>query len=499
MMSHSYCKYVINRWPTYYLVISKRLIATRPPRGEVVKINREIVGCNSLKELMEVTQLHLQNFDNINIITAFDRVSRLGRKHERISLCNDRVFARLCQVATFKSETMTGRNLSHMAWSLAKGELKCQNWQYLDLVQAVKTELDSNIQSLSAEKLALTSWSVANYQQLKTDTIIDKLAHAIIRRGEQIKTGHDINQLYYAFAKLRYQNNQLYEVIDRQAGLHLETFRIQEAAGVYHSLSILGRDNTKLWHKLSIFIRYHILKLDGRGIANVAWSLANIGNKDDIFLDNLKQVALERMKMLGPDALAIFAWSLVTLDYFDRKLFDAIAKESLKQLRKFSSQNLSNLLLAYAKSNYVIPKLFQGIADATIPKLPVMQSQAVSNIALSFAKVNFDSQIFMDTLLRRMNYTNINRWSLHDLADIMYFFAKMNSCDDALLKQFDNVSVNDWLQGSQPTRFMPHELVVRILWSLIVLNTQPKDILSSVLSPQFLQEATTGNLCSIKI
>ncbi|RDD42824.1 FAST kinase domain-containing protein 3, mitochondrial [Trichoplax sp. H2] len=489
----SYCKQAIHRPQVCYLLAIRRSLVQQSTTGDSsIYINREIIGCNSVSELLGVTKAHLPGFDNINIITAFDRVSRLSLYYERKKLCNDRIFARLCQAVTVRSETMTGLNYAHLAWSLAKGRFKCQNWQYLDMLQAVRTGLESNIEMLPIQKLALVSWSVANYPKLKSDVIVDKLIKTITLRSHKLATGHDINQLYHAFAKLGYQDSKFYDLIDTQAEENLALFKIQEAAGLYHSLSILGRENTRLWSKLTLYIKFHANKLDGKGIANVTWSLANIGNKDDAFLQILGNAAMERIKFMNPDSLAIFAWSLVSLDYFDDKLFDVIADESLVQMRKFSAQNLSNLLLAFAKSNYMIPKLFHDVAESTIKKLHNMEPQAMANIALSYAKVSYYEPNLVKAFTDKVIFSRMKDWHLRDLADLMYFFAKMNSCDSKLLEKFNKVNLTDWLKGSPPARFTSHELIIRIVWSLIVLNRQPRNIVAAVMNPQFLKEATTA-------
>jgi hypothetical protein len=327
-------------------------------RSNVQRINGRLCSQRSVEEILIFTDLNLDAFDYVNIITAVYRIAKItsqsiggGRATE---VLEDRRFGKLLDRLSSWLENLDltepckfrARGIANAAWSLAK----------LGIGPTDRVDI-----TLSLAKVGAVDVAHAGKPQEVANTVWGLSTIALKADGNQQAQP----QLFAALdLESRVVFTNTFEEVARCVGHRLEDFGGQELSNTVWAYSRALQGSSYLKHErcsvVSEFMRQLAAATERRApefepqqIANAAWAFtkADVLSGDELMrlFEALAAVAPPALPRLKPQELSNLVWALTRSGIQAPDLYDAIAARCVQDgFSKFKSQDFANTAWAFA-------------------------------------------------------------------------------------------------------------------------------------------------------
>ncbi|KAL3919870.1 MAG: hypothetical protein SGPRY_005473, partial [Prymnesium sp.] len=295
--------------------------------------------------------------------------------------------------------------------------------------------------------------------------------------------------------------SQAYEVLAARTAAVLtceEFVTSRSLTSIVWAMGKLRLTNSALVAAVTMHIKSHLSRgaLDGFGVANVAWALANlhqhvtsvteetvsIAEKHATLLDALAQSACDRPSEFNPQEVCNLVWAFATLKRRHAALFECFSGIATAMAAEFTPQGLSQTVWAFSKLNLSKHSLLLAAADAALPKLPTYDAQSLATLAWSFANLEVQHRPLLSAICAQ-SVKRADEFSATSCSQLLWALSRLSDGVDqktlgALARQLKVVAAD----GLKPQP---------LLYALGALAKLPPDVEPSL--PAILCSAATSS------
>ena len=185
--------------------------------------------------------------------------------------------------------------------------------------------------------------------------------------------------------------------------------------------------------------------LDTFGMANVAWSLANlhqhatsvadetvtVAEDHAELLDALAQRASEMPSAFNTQELCNLLWSFATIKRRHAALFESFAEVTAARAAEFTPQGLSQTIWAYSKLNLSKHSLLLAIAAAAMPRVASFDAQSLATLAWSFANLEVEHRPLLAAICAQAK-ARASEFGAASCSQLLWALSRLSDGVDAL-------------------------------------------------------------------
>eukprot|EP00986_Skeletonema_menzelii_P006587 scaffold2511_cov153-Skeletonema_menzelii.AAC.2 len=237
-------------------------------------------------------------------------------------------------------------------------------------------------------------------------------------------------------------------------------------SNIAYAYALLGNvpdfdDGSDLFDLIATQAARRRAEFNAQGISNIAWAYATVGKSHPLLFEAMgdQVVALKHLGEFIPQELSILVWAYATAGVRHSKLFEKMANHvvRLDVMYGFKPQHLSNTVWAYATVCINHPKLFEAVANHIVKSdsLDRFDPQALSNTAWAYATTGFNHPKLFETVANHIvESDNLDRFYPQALSNAVWAYATAGINHRKL---FEKVA-NHIVESSSLDRFNPQNL-----------------------------------------
>ena len=259
----------------------------------------------------------------------------------------------------------------------------------------------------------------------------------------------------HALAKLGMGGARACRAVDRRVmATGLEGFNAQQLTDIVWTCAKINECSPRLLDAIAEASVSIIHSFNPQDLCNTTWAFATLGHRSDLLFSAVAKTILVRCNIseFTPQALTNIVWAFSRNEHSSRKLYDAVAAAAVVSMDDFSSQGLANIVWAFGKSGHRAPELFNAVGEAAVEGIHLFSTQALANIVFAFAEANHKAPQLFDAVGKTVVDSARHR-NPHSLTNIVWAFGKL---DHRYPQLFDTVA-KELVAGTAP--FRPQAMV----------------------------------------
>ncbi|DBA85926.1 TPA: hypothetical protein ACH3X1_005470 [Trebouxia sp. C0004] len=486
-------------------------------------INRRIVDANSVVRVLDIVEDASQDFNAVNISTAFHRLARMWRDLPELSSNASGGQSRLhnalqtlMQLAVIHIKEVQGQGLGIIIWALAKicydpvkirsllqafaqeaidrltegvpknepnlklGPQSLSNMVYAyavmghhpgnDLLAAIAKGVQGQLRAFSPQGLSNTVWAYA-----KLGALPNTRPGSDESLGLEGRAKGNVGGLLDALAV-----EAVSQLMDARRS---HKFIPQNLSNMVYGYAVLGHEPGAML--LLAVAQQALLQLDSfspQELTNMVWAYAKLMPQGQPLFGPpqalLNAVPQHVVRQLGddsqhhkvkPQTVSNLLWAYATLGWAPTHLLNSLAAETLRQLPYFKPQELANTLWAYATLGYTpMPDWLGQMGVACEGQVGGCKPQELSSLIWALGSLrHHPGAAFLRTATEAAN-RQLDKFKPGELCNFVWGVAQLTPQADVDLLQEVLQASATWSEGVGPVE------VSRLLWGLAVLDELPK-------------------------
>ncbi|KAJ1446586.1 hypothetical protein M885DRAFT_244102 [Pelagophyceae sp. CCMP2097] len=290
-------------------------------------------------------------------------------------------------VAARAAPLLSGFNtheLATLAWAFAKaGATKPQDKELFD---ALALEATSRVEQFNAQQLANIAWAFAKAGGRTPARLFEALAvqmqekiatSDLRRRDDGSKAGmmmpesrrkwsqsglyrqmqrrrlgrfnsQELANTVWAFAKVDYKDQSLFDAVATEALKKVAQFNAQELANTVWAYSKAGVDAYALYDAFAFEARFKIISFTPVALSTMVWAYARQRIRAPSLFDAVKRDAEIKVDRFNATELATTLWAFSTAEIDAPELYECFLEPAEKKMKSFNPHELASLVWAYS-------------------------------------------------------------------------------------------------------------------------------------------------------
>eukprot|EP00397_Hematodinium_sp_SG-2012_P012793 GEMP01012975.1.p1 GENE.GEMP01012975.1~~GEMP01012975.1.p1 ORF type:complete len:763 (+),score=211.79 GEMP01012975.1:35-2323(+) len=352
----------------------------RHASSEHAALNRGMFDLQTHDDVFTYVQEHLNELDTLNLLTAMNRLSRIGnvaqcRRDPRMRSLINELHSMLRD-----DKTVPPQHISSACNALARLKIHIAKDPCAQrLLRLLSQLVILGCSEFRARDLSNVAWAFATLGEVDNAlllTVAAEVTRKICEFNEQ-----NLSNTIWAFAKLRLRHDPMVVAIAEETMKKIANFTPQGLSNIAWAFATqILINESKLGmtsHKLFMIIADECMKrLDGftpQEIQNTAWAFARLGIKHEQFIRAMCDYGATIVNQFSPQDMSNMALSTAKMNMRHDTLYDAIERYSMTHLDKFEARELSNLSWAFSIVSYdmdrwcsaVVPTFIQLVRPQT--------------------------------------------------------------------------------------------------------------------------------------
>lgn len=248
-------------------------------------------------------------------------------------------------------------------------------------------------------------------------------AHSFAFAAGQVDA-RDLARGAWALAKLRSQQQTLFQSIARQVVAKAQLFRFDDWSKTAWAFATVGVHSIEMFHALAAQVMRKTNLIPPRAISTIAWSFAKLSAIEHSLLDDLVAEASRKITAFNPQDLCNLAWSLAKISGRHSLFMHALARELALKTNPLNSQDLSNFAWAFATTRSGSSEDFCLVMRGNIVESNDFKPQEATNLMWALAKVQVHDIHVWDAILGRVTEL-FGQCKPQDLSNVAWVLATM--------------------------------------------------------------------------
>ncbi|CEM07025.1 unnamed protein product [Vitrella brassicaformis CCMP3155] len=243
---------------------------------------------------------------------------------------------------------------------------------------------------------------VSAVDRLKSDEVFVRLVERLrwlLQRSSKFLPRH-LSNAAWALARLGVRDDELYELLSRQAIGRLRKFQPQEMSNMLWAYATIGQRDPALVYQMYPFLARELSRaaFAPQELANTLWALTTLGMADTAFLLDAADAITKSFDQYRPMDIATILWSFAAVGGLPPTIFPAIARAAVVRAEavvkqtgagggQFSGQDCSLMVWACAQAGIQEHDrdVLDGIVKVARGRLGTFSDQALANFVWGLA------------------------------------------------------------------------------------------------------------------
>lgn len=480
------------------------------------QINKCLLTCKNVTDMLGLHELHRASFDDVNIATCWVVLRRTSRADPDL-LCGHRdLLAGLREHTLASASTLSPRAVANIVHSLAAIEVSGREWTSLwarlervciersrgmrpleiALTVSAFAQLGRPAPNLFQVIAALAAPQLKNFRAFDLSmlagcfvgaghpdpALLDAVASEATLRVHELKPV-DVGALASSFAKTDRAEPKLFMALARHALriLHAQPTDFSTAALAQTAWAFARAEHPALMDAIAVQAAVRLAECSAVEVSRLAWAMATAHRPAPEFFGALSRLEPRQLALFGPQSLANTAWAVASAGQDAPALFDAIAEQATPRLQGFSCEGLSILAHAFAKAEHAAPALFDALAPLALRRLHTFKGVDLSTIAWAFAAASHPAPELFYAISGQVQ-RRIPALSSHAVANIAWAFAKAGHASPSLFRKLARWTID------QPHAFEPQGLS-NIAWAFATVRVRDPALFTAIAQAMIEQAA----------
>ncbi|CAK9016550.1 unnamed protein product [Durusdinium trenchii] len=395
-----------------------------------LRLNKDFAATWSAKEVLELAEAHLSQFDAINLVMALHRVAKCGDRHDvQIGDQKQEMLRKLSSkvIATIADPfaRIEAKEVTKTCWAFAKLSLSHDS-----SMELLAQKVISRTHELDAHSLSNALWSFATVR-LREEPLLEALAFSAYEQLRELKP-QGLSNTAWAFAKLDYCRLPLMQALALRVSQCSGDFDPQGLANTAWAFATMSVRHDGLMATMAKEMLAGAARWTSQNMVNLVWAFARLRIKHPKLCSSISVEALQLMHTWKPQGLANLLWAFAKLEAQDTPLLQALVGEVTLNIQEFQPQNLVNVLWGAAKLAFLQQEFLWVLSSAICQEAPHFNPQHCSNALWSFAVLAFQSPAI--SMLAKRTASSSKDFQAQDLANVLWSCCKLSYEDPDLLE-----------------------------------------------------------------
>lgn len=176
------------------------------PSPKNIQINQQIMQAQSAEEILEIIAQDSEEFDAVNIATAFHRLAKTLPLHKRLLTDQEEIVFSLTKLAVKKIKDFKPQAIANTAWAFAALGIKNE-----ELMSALANEAVKKINDFKPQEISNTAWAfvVSKYFNRSFFNIFVKVLNEPSKADKLNFSVEGLSQLYQIELAIKYECPEL--------------------------------------------------------------------------------------------------------------------------------------------------------------------------------------------------------------------------------------------------------------------------------------------------
>ena len=274
------------------------------------------------------------------------------------------------------------------------------------------------------------------------------------------------------FSNVRMRSQPLFQQLARSALLVIDDFHPGQLVTLMKAFATMGVEVPEFMEQLQLRLRGRVPELAVPSLGVAVSSLARIGHRDEVLLDELTMAVLHNLADF-PDAFMskLAAAYRVHGGKHAKQIFEKLRFHVIWRLEHLELKTLLQVVVAFKEAEMFEP-LWRGISQSLGEKAPSEQAEQLTRLMWVLARLKIQDDVWT-FLVTRQVVLMASHFSSEQLATVVWACGKLETTDSEL------IAVLVGAVNQRMTDFQPQE-VSKLVWGFS--NLSCKDELETVWS-----------------
>jgi len=400
---------------------------------------------NSLEELVAVVEEHLDTFNEVNVSTALNRLSRCWAKQQQQDSPE-------CRLHSAQLHRRLSKAVHNLEGCLTKDIERYRPWALSSSVQALAKLGMGGPEVCRAVERRVVSVGLNGFVPQQLSRIVwacAKIGHGSATLFEAVAAEaagcihdfnpHDLTSTAWAFSTLEHRSPALFDAIAKVVAARSRELAPQALTNMVWSFARNDHAAPEMFDAVAAAAVACIDDFTTQGLANIAWSFANAGHSSPLLFDTIACASVGRIHQFSSQALANIMWAFATANHSAPRLLNAVAQQVEGSASRHSPHSLCNIVWAFAKLGHPSPPLFQVVAQHAVSGVSLYRPQGLVTTVWSFATLKHHSPALLDAVAD-MAVASMDRMGPLELTNLAWAYATLEHPSQKLFDSVGNAA-----------------------------------------------------------